>query len=325
VPYQESASPLSTLVLILGAPRYGELIRQCGIDVWDFDDWKQPAQLFPRVGIAVLVGLWRGVTDAAEPRRTRAAPEVQYARGDRGLRRHDGAAPGLFVIYARDEQGPLGWQRARSVLLRYPVATVLAVMLVPIGVVVAELVVILITSWQGMFPFLILDMFPGVGVFRRTIQDPQICNYTRAVLPDSRFFTSTESPASGFQLTVRAPASLSLRPSSGKPLDARIDRHGLSAIRAMYSQVSTMVLFLFMALQARWLGRSSRPWNRNGRSRPLEISCSVEIRALGWNPVGPTSVGQSFFRRKRSSHFRAEPPSRCANRDRHHDRRAGRR
>ena len=34
--------PLSVAVLFLGALGYGELIRQCGIDYWDFDDWKQP-------------------------------------------------------------------------------------------------------------------------------------------------------------------------------------------------------------------------------------------------------------------------------------------
>src|SRR5262249_54564208 len=33
---------LATGVLVIGAISYGELIRQCGIKVWDFDDWMQP-------------------------------------------------------------------------------------------------------------------------------------------------------------------------------------------------------------------------------------------------------------------------------------------
>jgi len=202
--------PLSTLFLVLGALGYGELIRQCGIDVWDFDDWKQPAQLVPRVVIAVLAGLCVAAPMLLSPGGFGHPPRFNTLGILVGLVCTAVLPLAMFVIYARDEDGPLRWRRATNVLKRYPVATVLAVLLAPLGFVVAELVIIVITSWQGMFPFLVLDLFPGSEYFAEQYQIPKYGNYTKAVLPDARFFhLYGRRLHQGFALTSALPASLS--------------------------------------------------------------------------------------------------------------------
>jgi hypothetical protein len=251
--------PLATLILFLGALGYGELIRQCGIDFWDFDDWKEPSQLLRRVGVAALFGL--GV----------AAPMLLSRGGFGESPRFTtlGLLVGLagtmilpvlmFLIYARDEKGPLGWRRGRDVLIRYPVATFLALLLVPLGVVASELVLIAITSWQGMFPFLVLDLFPGSDYFAEQYKIPRYGNYTKPELPDVRFFhLYLRRLHHGYTLTAALPASLSKKTFIvASPWTLDYSDSGYLTARAIYSQMSTMIIFVFMALQARWLGAIS--------------------------------------------------------------------
>src|SRR4051794_2115255 len=169
--------PLSTLVLFVGALGYGELIRQCGIDYWDFDDWKDPRQVVKRVvgagslalGVAAPMLLSRGGFGES-PRFT----TIGLILGILGLM----TLPLLmFLIYARDNRGSIGWRRGVSVLARYPVATVLALSLVPLGVVVSETVLAIASGYQGMLPFMVLDLFPGSEYYAEQYKIPKYGNY----------------------------------------------------------------------------------------------------------------------------------------------------
>ena len=251
--------PLGTLVLILGALGYGELIRQCGVDYWDFDDWKEPAELAQRVGIATLAGLGVAAPMLLSRGGFGEAPRFTTLGVLIGLVGTMVLPLAIFLVYARDNKGPLGWRRGASLLLRYPVATFLALFLVPIGVVAAELVLILCTSWQGMFPFLVLDLFPGSEYYAEQYKIAMYGNYTKSELPDSRFFhLYFRRLHHGFSLISALPASLSRKTqvlASLWTLELTDDSYRL--IRAGYTQVGTMVLLVFLALQSRWLGAIS--------------------------------------------------------------------
>jgi hypothetical protein len=251
--------PLATLVLILGALGYGELIRQCGVDYWDFDDWKQPTTLARRVGIAVLFGLGVAAPMLLSPGGLSNSPRFSTLGLLVAFVGSVTVPVAMFLAYARDNKGPLGWSRGTSVLMRYPVATFLALMLVPLGVVVAELVIIFASSWQGMFPFLVLDLFPGSEYFAEQYKIHKYGNYTKAELPDARFFhLYLRRLHHGFTLTGALPASLSKKTFVlASPWTLELTDSSYMTIRAIYTQVATMVLFVFLALQSRWLGAIS--------------------------------------------------------------------
>lgn len=262
--------PLSTLVLVLGALGYGELIRQCGIDFWDFDDWKQPGPLLQRVGIALVFALGVNAPLLLSPGGFGHAPRFSTF----GLLLEFVGAlvlpVAMFLVYARDEHGPLGWRRGGGLLLRYPVATILALLVVPLGVVVAEVVLVLTTSWQSMFPFLVLDLFPGSDYFASQYDIPRYGNYTREVLPDSRFFhLYFRRVHQGFTLTGGLPATLSAKTFIlSSPWTLELTDAMYLRIKAWYTLISTVILFLFMAIQSRWLGAISTLESK----RSLEIN-----------------------------------------------------
>jgi len=251
--------PLGVLVLFIGLLGYGELIRQCGIDVWDFDDWKEPVNLVLRVGIALAFALSLAAPLLLSPGGLGAPPRFSTLGVILGLIGAFVLPLATFLVYARDEVGPLGWRRGSHVILSYPFATILALMLIPIGIVAAELTVIVMTSWQGMFPFLILDLYPGSEYFAEQYKIPKFGNYTKSVLPDGRFFNLYfRRLHQGFTYVAILPASLSRRTNvMASPWTLDLDDADYLKYRAIYTQVSTMVLVAFLTLQSRWLGAIS--------------------------------------------------------------------
>jgi hypothetical protein len=248
--------PLGTLVLFLGALGYGELIRQCGIDYWDFDDWKKPGKLLARVGVALLFAL--GV----------AAPLLLGLRSSGHVPRFttlgfflavlaSGLLPvAMFLTYARNDLGSLGWHRGGSLLLRYPLVTFLALVIVPLGVVVAEVVTTLFMIWQGDFRFLLLELFPGSEYYAPQHKIEQFGNYTRPYLPDPRFFhLYFRRLHQGYAFVSALPASLSAKTFvMQSPWTLELTDGDYLQIRAKHTLLVTLILLLSFALQARWLG-----------------------------------------------------------------------
>jgi hypothetical protein len=165
----------------------------------------------------------------------------------------------MFVAYARDERGPLGWRRAGHVLVRYPLATILALLLVPLGVILAEVFVTLLSSWQGDFRFLVLELFPGSEYYADVYKIEKYSNYTRPHLPDPRFYhLYFRRLHQGYAFTSALPASLSAPTEVIKsPWTLELVEGDYLRMRAFYSQLATMILVLFLAIQSRWLGAIS--------------------------------------------------------------------
>jgi hypothetical protein len=263
--------PLSVIALFLGALGYGELIRQCGIDFWDFDDWKRPGAFLARVGVALLFAL--GV---ASPLLLsfRAAGHVPRFNTFGVFLALVGSAVfpvAMFLIYARNDQGPLGLRRGACLLLRYPLATFLALMILPIGVVVAEWVETLFMVWQADFRFLLLELFPGSEYYARHYKIEPFGNYTRPYLPDPRFYhLYFRRLHQGYAFISALPASLSSKTSVlTSPWTLELTDADYLWMRVKNSMLITLILLLLMALQARWLGAIST----------LESKQSAEVEA----------------------------------------------
>jgi hypothetical protein len=110
-----------------------------------------------------------------------------------------------------------------------------------------------------MFPFLILDLWPGSEYFAEQYKIPKYGNYTKAIFPDMRFFhLYLRRLHQGYALTATIPASLSRKTFIlASPWTLELTDPEYLRIRAIYSQVITMVLLFFFALQSRWLGAIS--------------------------------------------------------------------
>jgi hypothetical protein len=165
----------------------------------------------------------------------------------------------MFLAYARDEQGPLGWRRGTSVLLRYPVATILALLLVPLGVVATEMLVALFLAWFGSFRFLLLELFPGSEYFAELYGIQTYGNYTRPYWPDMHFFhLYLRRLHQGFCFVTALPASLSASTFIiASVWTLELTDGDYLRMRAFYSQLVVLCLVVLMAVQARWLGAIS--------------------------------------------------------------------
>jgi hypothetical protein len=244
------------LVLILGAIGYGEVIRQCGIDTWDFDDWKRPGQILQRLGAASLLGVSLAAPLLLAPGGPGNPPRFSTLGFLAGLFGSMVLPVLMFLAFARDEDGPLGWRRAGTVLWHYPVATSLALALIPLGVIAAEFFFVFVSCYLGSFRFLLLELFPGSQKFAEEYGIPIYGNYTRPMFPDMRFVhLYWRRVHQGFSFTGGLPGSLAGRPNillsvwTMELMDADYLR-----IKVLYCQFTNMVLLFFLALQSRWLG-----------------------------------------------------------------------
>jgi hypothetical protein len=251
--------PLSTVVLFLGALSYGELIRQCGTDYWDFDDWKRPGRLLARWGVALVFALCVAAPMLLSPGGFGHVPRFSTLGVLVAFLLALVLPLAMFLAYARDEHGPLRWRRGGSVLLRYPLATTLALLLVPLGFVATEMVVTLLMAWFGSFRYLLLELFPGSEYFAEQYGIPKFGNYTRPYWPDMHFFhLYLRRLHQGFCFTTALPASLSAKTFViGSVWTLELIDSDYLRIRAIYSQLVTVLLFLVLAVQARWLGAMS--------------------------------------------------------------------
>lgn len=251
--------PLSLVVLFLGSLGYGELIRQCGIDYWDFDDWKRPRPLLARLGVAFLFALGVAAPLLLSPRGFGHAPRFSTF-GLLVAILGAGVLPlAMFLTYARNDREPLGWRRGGSLLLRYPLATFLALVVVPLGVVVAEVVTTLVMVWSGEFRFLLLELFPDSLYYAGRYKIEAFSNYSRPYLPDGRFYhLYFRRLYQGYDFVSALPASLSSKTNVVEsPWTLELTEAEYLQMRVKYSLVVTLILMLFFALQARWLGAIS--------------------------------------------------------------------
>jgi hypothetical protein len=166
----------------------------------------------------------------------------------------------MYLAYARDEEGPLGLRRAVRSLVRYPVATLLALTLLPLGVVAAEMLVSAVLIYLGQFRFMLLELFPDTTYFAGLYGIQEYGNYTRPYLPDSRFWHFyLRRLYQGYALTTAFPASLSAKTAIiMSPWTLELTDGEYLRMRLLPTEIITATLAFFAALQSRWLGAISR-------------------------------------------------------------------
>jgi hypothetical protein len=251
--------PVGAAVLVLGALGYGELIRQCGIDYWDFDDWLRPGTLLQRLAVSVLFGLSLAAPMLLAPRGFGHPPRFSTLGLLAGIVAALVLPVLMFLAFARDEDGPLGWGRGARLMVRYPMATLLALMLIPLGVVACELLVIAFSCWHGVFRFFLLELYPDSVYYAEQYKIPKWGNYTRPLFPDERFVhLYLRRLHQGFTFTGSLPASLAGKTAVlESPWTLELLDSDYLWLRLIYTQVIATILALFLGLQSRWLGALS--------------------------------------------------------------------
>jgi hypothetical protein len=66
----------------------------------------------------------------------------------------------MLAAYARDSRGPLSPRRALARLAQHPLATLAALLIVPLGLLATEALVAVLAWEQGQLPMIVADLFP---------------------------------------------------------------------------------------------------------------------------------------------------------------------
>lgn len=168
----------------------------------------------------------------------------------------------LLAANARDRRGPIPARRALSGLARHPVATLTALLLVPLSCCLLEALLALIVWQQGCLALMIDDLFVTPREVLQTDGTYLIYRFHGTVITRPLGDRSADiAPVyhaalrRGFTLLGTIPASLSTGWYSRASLYAyRTDEAFYAAMRAVLSVLTLSTLGAVLALQARWLG-----------------------------------------------------------------------
>lgn len=167
-------------------------------------------------------------------------------------------------------------RQSLSAVARHPVSTLLALMIVPAGLVAAEATAAAVTSLQGYFMYYVLDLLPGSVELAERFGIPLAGNYAVSSLPDERhvalYFHHLKH---GMTLSMALPSSL-LDPSTVflRPWALETSERGYMMIRAFHTGLVAMVWFAALTVQARCLGLLARLWDWQ-RPRTQEFQAVV--------------------------------------------------
>jgi hypothetical protein len=162
----------------------------------------------------------------------------------------------MLLVYGRDRQGRLGVKKCLGVLARHPFATLLALAIVPMTLILTEAALGLVFYLPGNLPYFALEFMPMPG-------DPAIYkgvpHYTFIDFrsyPQSRFIGGYfNGLRHGYSFSAAIPASLSLPTRAG--LNPKII-HSLPIVydflRVLLTLAIVSCLITGFAVQAVWLG-----------------------------------------------------------------------
>lgn len=181
----------------------------------------------------------------------------------------------LFALSARERHGPGSTRRAFEAARNHPLAIACALLLVPLGIVLIELVLILGTWQQGRLANLVLDLFPTpqgvVPTPGNAYPSVDIAN-----LPDARLFRFYgEGLRQGFTLTGSIPASLPLGIDVRQsPSNILVEPRFYLAFRFILTTLIYWAVASLLVVQARWLARAGVSTRRlpqeNANGQPTE-------------------------------------------------------
>jgi hypothetical protein len=168
-----------------------------------------------------------------------------------------------FTVMARDRIGPLPPRLALAALVRHPAATLAAVLVLPLGLVLIEGLLIVIAWQQGQLPLMILDNFPPPRLVRAEDGRHALFNYDGRVFdlqsmgrPEDLIQLYPRGLRRGFTLLGTIPLSLSV----GR-VEVRVSprRFQVQPAQYMATRIAATALILtgaglLLTIQARWLG-----------------------------------------------------------------------
>jgi hypothetical protein len=258
----------SAIALTLGASAYGEIMRQVSRGPTDEPEPGLRERLLPGsipkfvacslMAFGTVVPLWWLNAGLHQ------SPHWDWiGRGIAALAWFAGPVL-MLMLYARtDQDAPLGFRRSLKLLVRHPIATALALAVVPFTLVLAEVCIGLIVFCAGNLPFFALDYMPMpllAPTNEEALMYAGIAYYHMLdyrTYPVSMFYRGYfDGLRHGYSFAGAIPASLSM--TTRAEMDAQ---EGIGLMWPFYDVVRLLFvvgivtsLLAAFAIQARWLG-----------------------------------------------------------------------
>jgi hypothetical protein len=169
----------------------------------------------------------------------------------------------LLVVFAHDQNGSLPPRLTLAALARHPASTLTALLVVPLGLMMIEALLALITWQQGQLPLMILDGFPP-PTFERAEDgrhavfnyDGQVFDFKTTARDDEVNRLYPRGLRRGFTLLGTIPLSLSVG-----LFEVREEPRRFNVLPGHYLTTRIALTFLILTgtgllltIQARWLG-----------------------------------------------------------------------
>jgi hypothetical protein len=163
----------------------------------------------------------------------------------------------VLAAFASDRSRPLSARHLAGALRRHLAAFLFALLLFPLAAVLAELVAFGLTGFLGWLPFFLLELSPEPRATCQAYGIPYQHDFPLGGIPDRRFLRMyLDHLGQGYTLVGSIPHSLGVpRFQINFPWADQVVGYSYLALRMLATQLIFWLLFLFLALQAAWLGR----------------------------------------------------------------------
>lgn len=248
---------------------YGELVRRGSSADWSHRPKLSLWAKLWRLGLCglaafAMVSPWmlaQGNYATGSPRMTRVGVSLALLAAS--------AFPLLMLgTFAADasKRGP--FRLVVSTIGRHPVGVLGALALVPLALIGLECLLYATTRYEGIFSFLVLDLFPKPDTVHPFYGIPYFGWSDYREFPESVYVGMyAERLRQGYSFVTALPASLAIRTNNGfNPWAMVMSDLRYLGIRAFGTLVVVMSVLAVMAVQARWLGLLSSMDSRRGIS-----------------------------------------------------------
>jgi hypothetical protein len=246
---------------------YGELVRRGSSPDWSNRPRISLRARLWRIGLCgvaafAMVSPWmiaQGNFATGSPRMTRLGVSLALLAAS--------AFPLLMLAtFAHDVRGQGPRRLVLSTIARHPFAVIGALSLVPLSLIALEYILYVTTRYEGIFSFLVLDLFPKPDTVHPFYGIPYFgwSHYTE--FPESVYVGMyTEGLRQGYSFVTALPASVAIHANNGfDPFAMVMSDLKYLGIRVFFTFVVVMSVLAVMAVQARWLGLLSSMDSRRG-------------------------------------------------------------